>query len=301
MLVVKARRLMQQVIGSLKKTPYHRLYWSPPRQIFRRAFTIVEMIVVIAVVLIVLSITYSVIMRVREGSRRTTCLSNLKQLNQSVSIYLADYEQTFPLAIYVRRDSGRTCLFTLSHALWLYTREESMGLCPSDMAPVNLQDVFSNFHLCESSGFIRTSYMANWCLFEVGDLGTGSPMHRAIHMAEVFYPSETVVLYDAVMQGFPFYKPHVQGYHNSFAGASFADGHSRALKLRIGEGTILRGDGRQSLVYCLIEQRPYIDMSNSCVSTIWGLADKRSDGRWCYRCPGRPTNSLWYIPGNCDR
>lgn len=291
---------MQQVVGSLKERPYHRPYLQKSRQISCRAFTIIEMIIVIAIILILLSITYLVVMRAKEGSRRMTCLSYLNQLCQSVSIYVADYDQTFPLAIYVRSESGQTCLFTVSHALWPYLREQSVGLCPSDPTPMNLKYVFAPFRLCENFGFLRTSYMANWCLFEVGDIGAGSPMHRAIHMAEVSYPSETVILYDAVMEGLPLYKPHVQGYHGGSANAGFVDGHSRRLKLKNGEGTILRGDGHRSSVYCLIEQGPYTDMGSDCVSTIWGLADKRRDGRWCYRCPGRPTNSLWYIPDNCS-
>ncbi|MFN4032996.1 MAG: prepilin-type N-terminal cleavage/methylation domain-containing protein [Fimbriimonadales bacterium] len=298
--VQRTCRLTRQVVGRLKECPYRRPYRSQSQQISCRAFTIIEVIIVIAIILVLLSIVYLVIMRAKEGGRRMACLSNLNQLCQSVSIYLADYDQTFPLAIYVRSESEQTCLFTVSHALWPYLREKSVGLCPSDPTPVNLKHVFGTFHLCEDFGFLRTSYMANWCLFEVGNIGTGSPMHRAIHMAEVSYPSETVMLYDAVMEGFPFYKPHVQGYHSGFTNAGFVDGHSRGLKLRTGAGTVLRGDGHQSSVYCLIEQGPYTDLGSDCVSTLWGLADKRRDGRWCYRCPGRPTNSLWYIPGSCS-
>jgi len=262
------------------------------------AFTLIELIVVILIIILIISILFPVFVNVRQKSYKSQCLSNLKQLGDSVLLYLADHDQTFPMAIYARMENNQLCVFTLAHALWPHIRNKNIGLCPADSEPVDLEQVFRPFPLCAGSGFHNSSYMANWCVFEVGEIGLGTGGHRVISQAEVLYPSETVALYDAVMEGSPFYKPHIQGRHQEQSVANFADGHSRTIKLRRGDGTILRGDGRRSPVYCLVEQSPYLDAENHCVSSIWGLADKRG-GRWCYRCPGRPPHSPWYIPSTC--
>jgi competence protein ComGC len=268
------------------------------KQLVYSAFTLIELIVLILIIILIVSILYPVFFNVRQKSYKSQCLSNLKQLGDSVLLYLSDHDQIFPMAIYTRMENNQLCVFTLAHALWPYIRNKNIGLCPADSEPVDLEQVFRPSLLCAGSGFHNSSYMANWCLFEVGIIGLGMGGHRVISTAEVIYPSETIALYDAVMEGSPFYKPHIQGRHQEQSVANFADGHSRAIKLRRGDGTILRGDGRRSSVYCLVEEGPYLDAENHCVSSIWGLADKRGR-RWCHRCPGRSPQSPWYIPSTC--
>jgi prepilin-type N-terminal cleavage/methylation domain-containing protein/prepilin-type processing-associated H-X9-DG protein len=63
-------------------------------------FTLIELLVVIAIISILAAILFPVFARARENARRTSCLSNLKQLGLGMMQYLQDYDETFPVHYY---------------------------------------------------------------------------------------------------------------------------------------------------------------------------------------------------------
>lgn len=62
----------------------------------RKAFTLIELLVVIAIIAILAAILFPVFARARENARRTSCLSNLKQIGLGVMMYVQDYDETYP-------------------------------------------------------------------------------------------------------------------------------------------------------------------------------------------------------------
>lgn len=58
----------------------------------KRAFTIVEVVVVIAIVLVLAAIAFSVMGPSRESARQTVCVSQLKQWYQAMVLYSTDNE-----------------------------------------------------------------------------------------------------------------------------------------------------------------------------------------------------------------
>jgi prepilin-type N-terminal cleavage/methylation domain-containing protein len=62
----------------------------------RHAFTLIELLVVIAIIAILAAILFPVFARAREQARKTTCLSNLKQIGLAALMYVQDYDETFP-------------------------------------------------------------------------------------------------------------------------------------------------------------------------------------------------------------
>jgi prepilin-type N-terminal cleavage/methylation domain-containing protein/prepilin-type processing-associated H-X9-DG protein len=60
-------------------------------------FTLIELLVVIAIIAILASILFPVFARARENARRTSCLSNLKQIGLGIMQYTQDYDEKYPM------------------------------------------------------------------------------------------------------------------------------------------------------------------------------------------------------------
>jgi len=63
---------------------------------WRGGFTLLELLVVIAVIAVIAGLLLPVLAQVREQGRRTTCLSNLHQISLAHMLYLADWDERFP-------------------------------------------------------------------------------------------------------------------------------------------------------------------------------------------------------------
>ena len=59
-----------------------------------KGFTLIELLVVIAIIAILAAILFPVFSQARESARKTSCLSNLKQLGLATMMYAQDYDET---------------------------------------------------------------------------------------------------------------------------------------------------------------------------------------------------------------
>ena len=62
----------------------------------RCAFTLVEILVVLGIITLLAALLFTVFSRVREGGRRTVCVSNQKQIYAAFQLYLADNNGVYP-------------------------------------------------------------------------------------------------------------------------------------------------------------------------------------------------------------
>jgi prepilin-type N-terminal cleavage/methylation domain-containing protein len=109
-----------------------------------RAFTLVELLVVIAVITILAALLFPVFAQAREGARRTSCLSNLHQLGSAICMYVSDYDDRFPFALDAYTHSIVTDVFpdpylktaqtmpVFHEIMQPYVRSRAVYRCPSE-------------------------------------------------------------------------------------------------------------------------------------------------------------------------
>jgi prepilin-type N-terminal cleavage/methylation domain-containing protein len=64
----------------------------------KKGFTLIELLVVIAIIAILAAILFPVFAQAKEAAKKTSALSNVKQLGTSIMIYTADNDDNFPNA-----------------------------------------------------------------------------------------------------------------------------------------------------------------------------------------------------------
>ena len=67
-----------------------------PSRAGRRAFTLVELLVVVGIVALLIAILLPVLGKARAASNRAVCLSNIRQLGIGILMYCQDNEGYFP-------------------------------------------------------------------------------------------------------------------------------------------------------------------------------------------------------------
>lgn len=99
-----------------------------------RGFTLVEMLIVLALIGVLAGLSFPVFSRVREKGRRTTCQSNLKQIGLAVQQYVQDNNGRYPtLASLQATDIARWNVPIRS-----YLKSEAVFRCPSRQKPLPL-------------------------------------------------------------------------------------------------------------------------------------------------------------------
>jgi general secretion pathway protein G len=110
-----------------------------------RAFTLIEILVVIAILAIVAAILFPVFSRAKAAAKKTACMSNLKQMGHAILLYMGDYDDVFPNAIDAA-DRYRPEIWSgmpefmaqipympmMNEALWPYARNKEIFRCPAD-------------------------------------------------------------------------------------------------------------------------------------------------------------------------
>jgi prepilin-type processing-associated H-X9-DG protein/prepilin-type N-terminal cleavage/methylation domain-containing protein len=145
------------------------------------AFTLVELLTVIAVLAVLAAILLPVFAQARESARRSNCLTNQHQLGLGVLQYAQDWDETFPNGLY--QSSGKRVWPGQGWAgqCMPYIRSSKLFHCPSD-------------HSTPPPGNSLVSYGLNKNLIRYGDID--DPMPSGVHLSELRASTRTVMLFE---------------------------------------------------------------------------------------------------------
>lgn len=260
----------------------------------RKGFTLIELLVVIAIIAILAAILFPVFAQAREKARTTSCLSNNKQIGTALLMYVQDYDETFPINLYLGVDSVHgECTTTNYQEIVPYMKNAAIFICPSDPHPNNFDQSFLNLSLpplCSVSPQSQfESYQANYALINDGDpnpIFAGETNRPVFTLAQVGYPVETSAYADSNVTlpggtaSFGLFDSPIQGRHTGNVNSVFVDGHAKIVKCKpnIVNGAQLNGyatDGTEIYDYLITDQGPYFNRDE-----LWGVPVMNANGTW---------------------
>lgn len=108
-----------------------------------RGFTLVELLVAIAIIVLLASILFPVFAKARENARRTNCSSNMKHLGLGVLQYTQDYDERMPCGLgYFDYNPGSGWIHFLTGTGWAgqimpYVKNVEIFKCPGDSTAIS--------------------------------------------------------------------------------------------------------------------------------------------------------------------
>lgn len=153
----------------------------------KRGFTLIELLVVIAIIAILAAILFPVFARARENARRTSCLSNLKQVGLGILQYTQDYDETMP--IYAQEAGDR---LGWSAMIQPYLKSTQLLQCPSESTGPNSNIRADNVTAPYTGLGAYSDY--GWNL-NMGWMNTADGF-GTVALAAITQPTQTVVVLD---------------------------------------------------------------------------------------------------------
>lgn len=169
------------------------------RHHFSSAFTLIELLIVVAIVAIIASILFPVFGRVRENARRASCQSNLKQIGLGVLQYAQDFDDTWP------QYTVTGVVYIWADAVYPYVRNEQVYNCPSHTFITNETQAYKFNMNRGSTDYTYGSYGINFAYLDadVSSIARTPPTSNYITVKPVttsmiIQPSTTVWVTDSL-------------------------------------------------------------------------------------------------------
>lgn len=214
----------------------------------RRAFTLVELLVVIGIVALLIALLLPALSTARENAKSLACLSNLRQLATAAQLYCDRYHGSYPIAYYDEvtppiqtsyawdfnsiRDLNTGALTVEPGLLWLGDTSAKVQQCPSFDGSSNTSgDPYSGYNY-------NTSYIGHGQYETIVEPAKAGQVHYSSRCA-LFGDGQYYAGANKFMRA-PFPNPGDQGFTGRSAGTQgfrhrhrtnvvFCDGHAESL------------------------------------------------------------------------
>jgi len=155
---------------------------------------LIELLVVIAIIAILAAILFPVFAQARESARRTTCLSNEKQIGLAILQYAQDYDESFPLVFAPNTSADNSSMYykggwriyTWQNLVQPYSKNWQTFVCPDSgmekSDPVTSIDPFANYAMLGRSVAVDpsithfTDFFYNWGAGSYQGIGGAFPI-----------------------------------------------------------------------------------------------------------------------------
>jgi prepilin-type N-terminal cleavage/methylation domain-containing protein/prepilin-type processing-associated H-X9-DG protein len=221
----------------------------------KKGFTLIELLVVIAIIAVLAAILFPVYSRVREKSRQSSCLSNLRQIGIALRSYIEDYTPYFPYST-----APSVCPVVIGQVFrpgWVgnslqpYMKNIQLFQCPSgrhvwvnDLTPDPNDPMLNDPNDCPQVAY-RVDYSYNYRVYG-SDLPGYDPLGFRSDFSLVEQPTQLAMFWDSAnpwmmwgntlmlwtldvtwFENKQFDRTH---WHNETNNFLFADGHAKAMK-----------------------------------------------------------------------
>lgn len=123
----------------------------------KRAFTLIELLVVIAIIAILAAILFPVFAQAKVAAKKTQDLSNQKQMGTAMQIYLADYDDLFPLAYPYMADQFQWLSYVDTPHNWDTTETSAYHNAMAAAWPNNMMPYMKNTQILAAPGSVQNS------------------------------------------------------------------------------------------------------------------------------------------------
>ncbi len=191
----------------------------------RRAFTLIELLIVIAIIAILAAILFPVFARAREKARQASCQSNLKQIGLALRMYCQDYDE-INTPIYYSIGGGNS--FRWHQTVQPYMRSTEMYRC---LSGAQLVDTYTGLYMSYGMNSFNLDPGVYPCLwYATADSQIMDPS-GTIWVADSFHPTDPAQGSYYVGGGATFTEPvNRVGYrHNGMFNALWYDGHVKSM------------------------------------------------------------------------
>jgi len=198
----------------------------------KRVFTLLELLIVIAIIAVLAAMLLPALSLAREKGRQTVCLGNLRQIGSACSLYEQSFEAYYGHDLSMTPEGAVTAF----HLVRDFLADDGVMQCPSNEAEITTAGLETAFKVPMAPGFVASSYIFNTAVWETGNIMDPPYGERNIRTTELKFPGQTMLFGGGNVKPPPDARTPVMANHARYLNTVFCDGHTGVFRCRE-EGT----------------------------------------------------------------